>query len=153
MRRGGNHPQYLYYSINSVYYEICPALIGLTDSYDLSINKMKKTPSISWQRRVIQKPIGKGGRPLSVADWTTGHAGTILAVMDDGLFRTRKQIQKSTGLSISNAAGTVYRLWEMGGLERRDNPKHDFGLRPWQGQGSCLHLYRITDAGKIRKPV
>jgi hypothetical protein len=113
---------------------------------------MKPTTSFSWQRRTTQQPLGKGGRPIIVADWTNGHAGAIFAVMDDGLFRTRKQIQTATGLSICNASGTVNRLWRMGGLERRNNPKHEFGLRPWQGEGSCLHLYRITDAGRARVP-
>ena len=111
---------------------------------------MKTLPSYSWKRRVNQKPTGKGGRPLSVADWNTGHASTILCVMDDGLFRTRKQIQKATGLSIGNTAGTVHRLWGKGGLERRANPKNDLGLKPWQGPGTCQHLYRITDVGRVR---
>ncbi len=113
---------------------------------------MKPTPSFSWKRRTTQKPLGKGGRPLIVADWSNGHAGAIFNVMDDGLFRTRKQIQKASGLSISNASGTVHRLWHMGGLERRKNPKHDFGLRPWQNGAKCLHLYRITEAGRARRP-
>ena len=114
---------------------------------------MKTPPSFSWKRRVIQKPIGKGGRPLSVADWTVGHASTILSVMDDGLFRTRKQIQKATGLTIGNTAGTVHRLWEKDGLERRDNPKNDLGLKSWQGPGTCQHLYRITEVGRKRGPI
>lgn len=111
---------------------------------------MKQNSLITWKRRTNQKPLGKGGRPIIVADWTVGHANTILSLMDDGLFRTRRQIQKATGLSPNNAIGTVYRLWGMGGLKRRKNPKHDFGLRLWQGQTKCMYLYRITDVGRDR---
>ena len=91
--------------------------------------------------------------PRHTAIKEAAHASTALTFMDDRLFRTRKQIQKATKLSIGNAARTVYRLWEMGGLERRDNPKHDFGSKPWLGPGTCQHLYRITEAGRSRKPL
>lgn len=47
-------------------------------------------------------------------------------------------------LAPNNFIGTVYRLWEMGELERSKNPKHDFGLRLWQHQTKCMYLYRIT---------
>lgn len=114
---------------------------------------MNQAPSYSWNRRTPQQPLGKGGRPIIVADWTTGHANMVLTLMDDGLFRTRKQIQNATGLSMGNACGTVYRLWHMGGLERRNNPKCDLGLRPWQGQRACQYLYRIADVGRVRLPV
>jgi len=113
---------------------------------------MKPPSRITWKRRFNHKPIGKGGRPLAVADWNTGHTSTILSVMDDGLFRTTRQIQNKSGIAHGSATGTINRVWTMGGLERAKNPKVDHRL-PVGLRDGCIWLYRITDAGRARKPV
>jgi hypothetical protein len=103
------------------------------------------------KRRVVNNPTSVGDA-LPIYDWTVGCAAEILTVIDDGMFRSRKQITKATGMGKGSVDGTLHRLMRLGGIERRANPKYD----RWEGgfaeKPVSKFLYRITDKGRKRKP-